>query len=373
MVIRVSDDGAGLNWEKIRRKAIRSGLLKPDAAPGEEELAALIFEPGFSTAEAITDVSGRGVGMDVVRENIRELKGTVRVSSVSGQGTQFTIRIPLTLAAVRALLFTLGGRVFAIALGEIREIVRVEPRQIMEQPQRSVRVGDEIIPLYHLAEILGIPSQDRRKEAPRHHIVLVLRSGDTPQAILIEGILGQREIVIKNTGSHLRHVKGIAGVTIDGDGSVVPILNMPELIGGGPSVSTSGRGDEFDRAAVHERPLSILVVDDSVSIRQVVSRMITGQGWEPRTAKDGIDALEKLSREGLPDMMILDIEMPRMNGYELLAALAAEPRYREVPVVMLTSRATAKHQEKAISLGAKAFMFKPYNENEFVDLILRLV
>ncbi len=378
VVIRVIDDGAGLNLEAIRQRGIRANLLQDGRTYSREQLSDLIFQPGFSTAAEISDVSGRGVGMDVIRENIRELKGAVRVSSEAGQGTQFTVRIPLTLAAVRALIFKIGKRIFAIALNEIREIVRIPADSVLTQPQRSVRIADEIMPLFSLADILGIPAEPRHcsSEKDRNIILVVLQSGATPQALEIDGIIGQREIVIKNTGSHLRRVKGIAGVTIDGDGSVVPILNFQELIGEDMPERMAGHVqggmDEFSRTAVEERPLSIMVVDDSVSIRQVVSKMVQNQGWKAVTARDGRDALEQLAAGLRPDLITLDIEMPRMNGYELLGALASDGRLRDIPVCMLTSRATAKHQEKAVSLGAKAFMFKPYQENEFIDLILRL-
>ncbi|MFP4350599.1 MAG: response regulator, partial [Desulfococcaceae bacterium] len=185
---------------------------------------------------------------------------------------------------------------------------------------------------------------------------------------------GQQEIVIKSTGSHLRYVRGISGVTILGDGSVVPILNLPELIGEQAGLSTARPDTRFEPAETAPQskgPLSVLVVDDSVSIRQVVSRLIEAQGWRARTANDGIDALEKLGR-ARPDVIVLDIEMPRMNGYEFLSALNSTSEYRDIPVVMLTSRTTGKHRERALSLGAKGFAAKPFNNEEFVDLILKL-
>ena len=373
VVIRISDDGNGLDYGAIRKKALRAGLIGEGDDIPEEELAALIFKPGLSTRDTISEVSGRGVGMDVVRENIHDLKGTVRVASWPGKGTRFVIRIPLTLAAVRALLFTVAGRTFAVALTEVREIVRVDPRNLIRQPRYALRLGDDILPLRSLREILHIEKTgDRSAPTSPAPVVLVLQAGDTREAFEVDALAGQREIVIKSTGSHLRHVRGISGVTITGDGSVVPILNIPELIGGRTDFSEpAGVSYEGTALSETERPLSVLVVDDSVSIRQVVSRLIEEQGWEARTAKDGIDALEKLQK-GKPDLIILDIEMPRMNGYEFLSALRADSRYPDIPVIMLTSRATGKHQEKASALGASGFMIKPYNNNEFIDLILRL-
>jgi len=369
VVIRISDDGAGLDYRAIRKKARKAGLLDENSDIAEEELAALIFRPGFSTKDSISEVSGRGVGMDVVRENIQSLKGNVRVHSWKDKGTRFTIRIPLTLAAIRALLFAVGGRTYAIALNEIREIIRADAQNMIKVPKRAIRVGNELLPITCLREYL-FPgaSETEQSHTP---IVLVTECGGKAEALEIDALLGQQEIVIKGTGTHLRHVRGISGVTIVGDGTVVPILNIPELLGMEADTG-SMRGSPAEAPAPGtENPLNVMVVDDSISIRQVVSRLMEDQGWKVKTAKDGLDALEKLG-EGKPDIIILDIEMPRMNGYEFLGALSAEPEYRGIPVVMLTSRATAKHQDRAIGLGAKGFMVKPYNDNEFIDLVLKL-
>ncbi len=371
VVIQISDDGAGLDYRAIRRKAVQGGFVREGDEPGEETLAGLIFRAGFSTRDAITDVSGRGVGMDVVRENIRELKGAIRVASWPGRGTRFTIRIPLTLAAVRALIFSLGDRTYAIPLDEVREILRADPDQIVDAPRRAIRVGERLLPLHSLRDVLPATSRPPGAEA-EPPLVLLVSLGERLHGVEIDGLVGQREIVIKGAGSHLRHVRGVSGVTIVGDGSVVPILNLPELLGeagaaGLPRVESAAAAPR----PLQERPLSILVVDDSVSIRQVVSRLMENQGWRVRTARDGLDALEQVRTER-PDLIVLDIEMPRMNGYEFLSALGGEPAVRDVPVVMLTSRATAKHQDRAVSLGASGFVIKPYNDNEFVDLVLNL-
>lgn len=370
VVIRLSDDGAGLDYDTLRKKALKAGLLTDVADADDSELAALIFKPGFSTRDAISEVSGRGVGMDVVRENIQELKGTVQVASSKGLGVQFIIRIPLTLAALRALLFLAGGQTFAIALNDILEIQRVAPEQLMNGPKPAIRIGEAVMPRYSLRSILkkAPPDPEASREATTAPIVLIVRVGGKRRALEIEGLVGQREIFIKNTGSHLRYVKGVAGVTIMGDGSVVPILNLADLI----DDSTGFSAEKEDVGPIRrERALRLMVIDDSVAIRQVVSRLIEDQGWEAVTAKDGVDALEKLTAVS-PDLIFLDIEMPRMNGYELLSVLNQEQKYRTIPVVMLTSRATTKHREKAMALGAKGFMGKPFKNDEFVDMVLNM-
>jgi len=377
VVIRIMDDGTGLNYEAIRETVRREKLSDRADQLSEEELAAFIFQPGFSTRRNISEISGRGVGMDVVKENIHELKGLIRVAARQGKGTQFTIRIPMTLAAVRALLFTVSGQLFAVALNEIKEIIRVSPENITKEISEVVQIGKEILPLYYLSKVLNIrKNQADDLEVPLFQtaagyrndpIVLVVEAGGQRGALVIDALAGQREIVIKSTGSHLRYVRGIAGVTIMGDGSVVPILNIEELFRSETAISEQV---PLEKLAA-EKSLQIMVVDDSVSIRQVVSRLMEDQGWKVTAAKDGIDALERL-RVFRPDLIVLDIEMPRMNGYEFLSALRAESAYKDIPVVMLTSRTAAKHRDKAIALGARGFIVKPYNADEFVNLVLRL-
>jgi chemosensory pili system protein ChpA (sensor histidine kinase/response regulator) len=368
VVIRIADDGAGLNYSAIRATARRMQLFNNVDAMSEDELCRLIFYPGFSTRSDISEISGRGVGMDVVKENIQDLKGVIQVASEEGQGTQFTIRIPLTLAAVRALLFTVGGQTYAVPLNEISEIIRLNPESILGPHKDALKLNDEVLPLFRMADLLNAGKRDTDSaSASEYPITLVVETGDKRGTMVIDSLVGQREIVIKSLGSHLRYVKGISGVTIMGDGSVVPILNLEEFLW---SETSAIKATHPDRELM-EKPLDIMVVDDSVSIRQVVSRLMEDQGWKVKTAKDGIDALEKL-RESRPDLIVLDIEMPRMNGYEFLGAIKTQPGFENTPVVMLTSRTAAKHREKAMALGASGFIVKPYSDDEFVNLILKL-
>ena len=370
VAIRIKDDGRGLDYTAIREKARLAGSADKLDERSKEELASLIFQPGFSTCHGVSEVSGRGVGLDVVKGNITELKGTVRVAeSQDGQGAQFYLRIPLTLAVVRALLFRVGGRLYAVALSEIKEILRIHPNNIVHQPQEAVRIDDTLIPLYYLSDVLNIQANEVESlTAAEHPLTLVIDTGDWLGAVEIDTLYGQREIVIKNIGSHLRHVKGISGATVMGDGKVVPILNMEELCSSGKSINDAILSEVQPEI---EKPLEIMVVDDSVSIRQVVSRLMENQGWKVLTAKDGIDALDRLG-ESRPDLIVLDIEMPRMNGFEFLGALKAQVGFEDIPVVMLTSRTATKHRVKAKALGAKGFVVKPYKDDDFINLILQL-
>lgn len=369
VVIRIADDGAGLDYKAIRASASKMGLSDRVDEMSEGELTPFIFFPGLSTRHKISQVSGRGVGMDVVKENIHHLKGSIQVSSEKGNGTQFSIRIPLTLAAVRALLFTVGGQEYAIALNEISKITRLTPDNFLGQQADVVKIDDEILPFFRMSEMLNnLKKEDKPDSESEHPVTLVFESGGRRGVVAIDTLKGQREIVIKSLGSHLRHVKGISGITIKGDGSLVPIMNLEEFFW---MKSHDSNVLVSDDRIIKAMPKEIMVIDDSVSIRQVVSRLMEDQGWKVQTAKDGIDALEKL-RESKPDLIVLDIEMPRMNGYEFLGAIKTQPAYNDIPVVMLTSRNAAKHRDKAKALGAKGFVLKPYNDDEFINLILQL-
>ncbi len=369
VVIRIADDGAGLNYKAIRTSVSKMGLSDKVDEMSEEDLTPFIFYPGLSTRRKISQVSGRGVGMDVVKENIQHLKGSIQVASEEGNGTQFSIRIPLTLAAIKALLFTVGGQEYAIALNEISKITRLTPDNFLAQQADAVKIDDEILPFFRMSKMLNNPEEDNESGSEwEHPVTLVFEAGGRRGVVAIDALKGQREIVIKSLGSHLRHVKGISGITIKGDGSLVPIMNLEEFFWRKTDDSNVFISDDGIMKAT---PMEIMVVDDSVSIRQVVSRLMEDQGWKVQTAKDGLDALEKL-RESKPDLIALDIEMPRMNGYEFLGALKNQSNYQDIPVVMLTSRNAAKHRDKAKALGAKGFVLKPYNDDEFINLILQL-
>ncbi|MCP4693839.1 MAG: response regulator, partial [Desulfobacterales bacterium] len=372
VIIRVEDDGGGLNYRAIKKAASQSGLANPSDKLSMEALAAMIFSPGFTTRGDVSEISGRGVGLDVVQENIRKLKGTVAVSSVSsGKGTRFTITIPLTLAVVRGLLFTANEKKFAAALSEISEILRVDPSNLISDPEPGVKLGDELLPLFRLSDLLRLPpAEDGAAVDPSSPLILVIEHRGRRKALAIDALLGQREIVIKSLGSHLRHVKGISGVTIMGDGSLIPILNLDEVF-----IDAAGRpesGEAIPEAPVPEKPPEIMVVDDSVSIRHVVSRLLMDQGWRVNTAKDGQEALEKMG-EKRPDLIVLDIEMPRMNGFEFLSARKNQEAYQEIPVIILTSRPGAKHRQKAKRLGSDGYIIKPYDDAHFVNLIQTLL
>jgi chemosensory pili system protein ChpA (sensor histidine kinase/response regulator) len=372
VVLQISDDGAGLDTDRISTVARTRGLLS-DAAPlAAEDLAALIFLPGFSTTAAVSEVSGRGVGLDIVKAQVHQLKGSLTVTSEAGRGAVFTVRLPLTLAITRALLVKAHQETFAIPLDGIRQILRLEKGQLESIGREPVvRIDGRVYPVVFLGKLLNL--RHAADDAVKRWPVIILDVGARQVALVVDHLLGGREIVIKNLGSHLRYVKGVAGATLMGDGSVVLILNPPDLISEGVQPRPQSR--PMPAPSFGERDaLTVLVVDDSPSIRRVVSTTIKKAGWRPVAAKDGLEALEILHQSAsLPDLLLLDVEMPRMDGYELLSTLKAQETYSHIPVVMVTSRAGEKHRRKALDLGASGYVIKPYQEQALLNTIRQLV
>jgi chemosensory pili system protein ChpA (sensor histidine kinase/response regulator) len=373
VILKISDDGAGLNHEAIRATVIRNGLLTDEEASrlSQDELAAFIFLPGFSTASEVTEISGRGVGLDIVRDRVQKLKGTILVESQAGLGTTFTVRVPMMLGVVRALLVQAASATFALPVQSIQQIVRADRDQIEHDGDtNTIRMGEETLRLVFLHEWLHLNGMHSHTSATVP--VLVVSSGNRKLALAVEKVLPGRDVVVKSLGTHLRRVQGLIGATLLGDGSVVPILDSAELVG----VSTSATRPRFLRPVLQREPQAacIMVVDDSVSVRRVMANLLKGAGFDVLEAKDGLDALDQLHRaKQAPDLFLLDIEMPRMDGYELLTSLRAQAEHRETPVVMVTSRAGAKHRKKALKLGATDYLVKPYQADQLLLLIRSLL
>jgi chemosensory pili system protein ChpA (sensor histidine kinase/response regulator) len=373
VVVQVADDGAGIDPEVLRASAVQRGFIPATdaAAMSVEALTSLIFLPGFSTAQEISEVSGRGVGLDIVKAHVHRLKGTLNVDAPPGRGTCFTIRLPMTLAITRALLVRASQETFAVPLDAVRQIVRAEPEDIEQLGQEPViRVGGRVYPVVYLTRVLGLKQSS--EESARRSPVLVLNTGTRDVGLVVDQLLGGREIVIKNLGNHLRQVRGVSGATLMGDGSVVLILNPLDLVSDGMQARVTR---PTPVAVVRPREtLTILVVDDSPSVRRVVTNLLRSAGWQPVAAKDGLEALEILQHSATPpDLILLDIEMPRMDGYELLSTLRGQDAYRHVPVVMVTSRAGEKHRRRALDLGASGYMVKPYQDEALLSVIRQLV
>ncbi len=404
VVITVRDDGVGIDAEHVRNSAIARGLIRPDQALSQGDLIDLIFRPGFSTAEVLSEESGRGVGLDVVRDSVSRLRGTLEVESMPGQGTAFTMKFPTSLAIQNAMMVRVGAQQFAIPTANVEAIGRLDNfKRASIGGQVTILVQNEHYPLRMLAQYLALPIGALDDKAQ----LLIVNAGGQHVALVVDEIKGRYDIVMKSLGPHLRQVHGIAGGTVLGNGQVVLILELGDLLSGGAKLvanvssnmsipvrqeanavlaqqapvrqsvdlSTNRQSMPPIRsggAPVPERGKHILVVDDSPSVRRVVSTMLKSNGWEVQTARDGVEALEMISYE-TPAAVLLDIEMPRMDGYELIATVRAQEQYRTLPLVVLTSRAHTKYQQRATQLGASAYVVKPYQDEELLSTLKSLV
>jgi chemosensory pili system protein ChpA (sensor histidine kinase/response regulator) len=371
--IEVADDGRGMDPDRLRERAVRLGFLSSVAADALDprEALNLIFLPGFSTAPEVTAMSGRGVGMDVVRANVGRLNGEIDVQSEPGAGTRITIKLPLSVIVSDALLVRAGEETFAVPMHAIRSIVQVRPEDIAHAGDRErIVVEEEDVELIRLERALALPAPRDSKRMP----VLVVRSGLRPLAVAVEELVGKEDVVVKSLGGLLERVGPFGGATINGAGRVILIIDPSRLPEAAEAARHPGRAPvrrEAPRERPRARPRRILLVDDSISIRKFVGQMLEKAGFEVTTAADGAEALRKLG-DGPVDLVITDLEMPRVSGYELIEDLRARVSTRSVPVVVLTTRAGAKHVILARRLGIAHYVSKPVDEETFVRLIRSL-
>ena len=378
IVVQVSDDGRGLDLARLRTSAVAAGLLSADAALSEAELAALIFEPGLSTATEITALSGRGIGMDVVRATVLAQGGSLQVRSERGLGTTLTMILPLTLATAQVVLATVGQRQLALPSAMVQEVVQLSTdRAQLARQAGGMDWRGEQLPLHHLATLLG-ERLVRLSDQPA--TIVILRGVDRLLAVELDAIVGNREVVVKNIGPQLIRVPGIAGATILADGSIVLIVNPLSLVQSDNAKRIANNSDTASSAAARHAPETpetpeapvIMVVDDSLTVRRVSERFLQRHHYSVVLARDGLDALEKLQTL-VPAAMLLDIEMPRMDGFDLLRNLRQDERLRHVPVIMITSRTAPRHRDHALQLGASSCLGKPYRETELLALLTQFI
>ncbi len=364
VVFEFSDDGAGLNFAKLRERAIINGTLQAGEQLSEEQLTQLIFTPGLSTATEVTEIAGRGVGMDVVRSEISALGGRIDVSSRSGQGTSFVIHLPLTLAVSQILLVRAGETNYGIPATMIEQVQQVKLADMQSlHSAGQIEWRDAIYPLHYLPHILG--KQDADEENLPRNAILLLRSGEQRIALHVDEFLGKQEVMVKNIGPQLARMPWVAGATVLGSGGVLLILNPIQLAQRSGVTGKSGKAASVKPLVT--QPL-IMVVDDSLTVRKITTRMLLRAGYQVITATDGVDALEKLA-EFTPDVMLLDIEMPRMDGFALAKHLRRDPKTLDLPIIMITSRTAAKHREYAMQLGVNTYLGKPYQEDVLLQNI----
>ncbi|MDI2592503.1 Hpt domain-containing protein [Pseudomonas sp. 681] len=370
IIFDIRDDGAGIPLEAVRRKAIKRGLLDPDSVISDHEVLQFILQPGFSTAEKITQISGRGVGMDVVHEEVRQLGGTMSIDSVPGQGVHFRIRLPFTVSVNRALMVQCAEDQYAIPLNTIDGIVRVLPNELeghyrLDPP--TYKYAGQHYELCYLGELLKTSSRPKLLGQSLSLPVLLVQCNERRIAVQVDAMAGTREIVVKSLGPQFAAVQGLSGATILGDGRVVLILDLLAPIRAMQTrVPRRPLAPESD--VEPQRPLLVLVVDDSVTVRKVTSRLLERHGMNVLTAKDGVDAM-LLLEDHLPDLMLLDIEMPRMDGFEVATQVRANERLKHLPIIMITSRTGQKHRDRAMAIGVNDYLGKPYQESVLLESI----
>lgn len=378
ILMRLADDGRGLDLARIREKAIERGLMARDAQLSDHDVMQFILHAGFSTAEKITQISGRGVGMDVVHAEIKQLGGSVFIDSRWGEGTEFIIRLPFTVSVNRALMIQLGDDNYALPLNSIEGIVRVSPFELehyYQDEDARFEYAGEYYRVRYLGSMLNRDSLPRLEGQVSPMPVVLVRSAEHAVAIQVDKLMGSREIVVKSLGPQFAAVEGLSGATVMGDGSVVVILDPTAIIR--KEMALLGRARPLEIAPIvtsspEKRTQVVLVVDDSVTVRKVTSRFLEREGYEVMTAKDGADALLTL-QDNLPDIMLLDIEMPRMDGFEVAKNVRSSSRLKDLPIIMITSRTGEKHRERALGLGVDKYLGKPYQEEILLSNIQELI
>lgn len=370
VVLRISDDGAGLDPVRVAEVAVNRGLATADqvAAMDPEAVLAFLFEPGFSTAETVTEISGRGVGLDIVKSTVESLKGTVAVATETGQWTSFTLRLPMSLTITKVLMVEANQEVYALPLGSIVQVARVDYGQVETiAGKRVVRHERRLLPAVWLGEALSLPKTP--VQGAKQSLVVIQAGGDR-HALMVDRIVEARQVMVNPPAGILLKAPAVAGATVMGDGSVVLVLNPVEVVT--PLRPMPKRVQRAVQPKYVELPsaFDVLVVDDSLSVRRVVSNLIQKTGWNPIQAKDGVEALEVLRRlERKPDVILLDVEMPRMDGYEFAATLRGTHGLKHIPIIMLTSRAGDKHRKKAMAAGVNGYLVKPYQDDNLTGLV----
>jgi chemosensory pili system protein ChpA (sensor histidine kinase/response regulator) len=371
VMVRLTDDGAGMNLEAIRAKGRALGLIPAGRALSDEDAMQLILEPGFSTAGALTQQAGRGVGMDVVATEIKRLGGALHMETKAGEGSVFTIRLPFTLAISHALVVRTGEEFYALPLPTVEGVLRLSKTEVSAHLGRDAAMfdyGGQKYRFQHLAAFVGLEPSPLPEQDVTIPVVLV-RAGEHSTGLVADELVGSREIVVKSVGPQISSIRGISGATILGDGRIVIILDIGAL------VRAEWRGRAQLPAVPREkedRRTFALVVDDSITVRRVTQRLLERNGMRVLTARDGMDAVALL-QDHVPDIILLDIEMPRMDGYEVAAHVRNDSRLKEVPIIMITSRVGEKHRARAIELGVDDYLGKPYQEAELLDAIAPLV
>jgi chemosensory pili system protein ChpA (sensor histidine kinase/response regulator) len=379
--VEFRDDGAGLDLERIRAKGLALGLLDAAQPASNADLANLIFTPGFSTADVVTELSGRGIGMDVVRSEVNAIGGRIETATAAGQGTSFKLILPLTTAVTQVVMLRCGDTQVAVPSTLVEVVRRVTPDEIEQSyATGTFPMADRALQFFWLGALLQLSPRPTLSTA-RTRTVVVIRSAQQRIALHVDEVLGNHEVVVKHLGPQLSRLPGLAGITLLASGTVALIYNpvaLATLYGDAARAATQADRSASDpnlatpvssREAAAIAPL-VMVVDDSLTVRRVTQRLLLREGYRVVLAKDGLDALERLAEE-VPQIVLSDIEMPRMDGFDLVRNMRADARLRELPVIMITSRIAQKHRDYAAELGVDHYLGKPYSEEDLLALVGR--
>ena len=371
VVIRCRDDGSGFDFLRIRELVLSQGLVPGDHHISDRELARLTLIPGFTTRRGTTQVSGRGIGMDVVNRSISDLRGTLDIDSTANAGSTITLRVPLTMISMHVLLIRVGDRIFGVPSSTLDQALFSDAGPVVHADDDWIfRFADTDYLLRNVSDLVGIAGPAVSTLAERVAPLLLIRTENGPVGVVVDELVDGRYLVVTRLRAFVPRVRGVIGASILADGSVAPVLDVQELLRQPATmvaITEIAESDEIPRNAPN-----VLVVDDSLSARRTLAQVISDVGYEPRTAVDGLDAIDAID-ERLPDLILLDLEMPRMNGLELAAHLRSDQQTHDIPIVMVTSRSTAKHREQAHAAGIDAFITKPYSEDELAEQIRLLI
>jgi len=372
VTISLGDDGRGLSVDKIREKALAKRLFADDTLAGmsRAEITDLIFMPGFSTSPIITDISGRGVGMDVVRKSIvDELKGTIIIETREGEGTTFLLRLPLNLAVFPLFLLSTGGKICALPATSLVEMLSVQRGEIIEiVNKRAIRLREQIIPVEGLAALLRLAPETPAE--PGEALIVIIRDGEEKLGLIVDEIIGREEMVVKPLPLHLQSLRMVSGVTIGEQDSIINVLHVPELIRQAREIAEPGR---LRPAAKEDRAVTVLVVDDSINTREIEKSILEAYGYTVVTAEDGEEAFE-MTRGTLYDLVITDVEMPRLDGFSLTKRLRDDERYRHVPIIIVTSLEKDEDKKRGISVGANAYIVKgAFDQSNLIETVRSLI
>ncbi len=379
VVVHIRDDGAGVDKQQIIDAAVRAGMVDRNAGAELSDEAAhmLLFQSGVSTSPYITDVSGRGLGMAIVAEKVALLGGTIDLHTEPGQGTTFVITLPQTMAQYRGLLVSVADQQFLLQTTSIVKVLRISPDDIKTVESRNViHYQDETMALVNLAEVLQLPVRGHQSKASVHRQVIIIRSAQNKVAFIVDDILEEHEGVVKNLGSQLKNVQHIAGAVILGNGKLVPVLHVPQLLETSFSygmASETRTADQLKEQEAEESQARVLIVEDSITVRNVLKNLVEGAGYTVSTAVDGLAAHEQLKSESF-DLVVSDVDMPRMNGFELCAKIREDQQLADTPVVLVTALESAGDRQRGLEAGANAYIRKgSFDKGNLIETIQRLI